>query len=104
MANFVKVASKGDVPPDGGVVVEVQGRRIAIFNVGGEFYAIEDACPHRGGPLGSGYVDPEELTVQCPWHGWEFYLQTGNSTFSSNARVECFPIKVEGDDLMVALE
>ena len=59
------------------MVVEVAGRSIAVFNVGGQFYALDNICMHRGGPLGEGFVDQNNLTVQCPWHGSQFDVKTG---------------------------
>ena len=103
MGEFVKVANKSDLPPGEGMVVEVDGNRIALFNVNGEFYALDNTCPHRGGPLGEGYCDPANLTVQCPWHGWTFGLTTGVSPVNATARVEKFEVKVEGEEIHVAL-
>ncbi|HXG67785.1 MAG TPA: non-heme iron oxygenase ferredoxin subunit [Blastocatellia bacterium] len=104
MAEFVKVANKSDIPPGEGVVVEVNGRPIAVFNVNGEFYALDNTCVHRGGPLGDGFVDPQNLTVQCPWHGWTFHLASGQSPVRPGACVETFEVKVEGDEVKIALE
>lgn len=103
MADFVKVANRSDLPPGEGMVVELKGNRIALFNINGEFYAIDNTCPHRGGPLGEGYCDPTNMTVQCPWHGWTFNVQTGVSPVNPSARVESFEVKVEGDEIQVAL-
>jgi len=104
MTDFVKAITSGDLPPGNGTVVEVKGRSIAIFNVGGEFYALDNTCIHRGGPLGEGYVDSNCLTVQCPWHGWEYSLVNGASPVNPLAKVEKFEVRVEGDDVMVAVE
>jgi nitrite reductase (NADH) small subunit len=103
MSEFVKVANKSDLPPGQGMVVDVNGNRIALFNVNGEFYALDNTCPHRGGPLGEGMVDESNLTVQCPWHGWSFGLANGISPINASARVEKFEVKVEGEEVKVAL-
>jgi nitrite reductase (NADH) small subunit len=103
MADFVKVASKNDLASGEGMVVEVGGNRIALFNLNGEFCALDNTCPHRGGPLGEGMVDTSNMTVQCPWHGWVFNCRTGVSPVNPSARVEAFEVKVEGDDVLVAL-
>lgn len=103
MGDFVKVARKSDLSSGEGMVVEVDGNRIALFNVNGEFFALDNTCPHRGGPLGEGMVDASNLTVQCPWHGWTFSCRTGVSPINPAARVEAFEVKVEGDDILVAL-
>ena len=67
MAQFIKVASAADLAPGEAKCVEVAGKKIALFNLEGTFYAIDDTCTHRGGPLSEGEVSGEEVT--CPWHG-----------------------------------
>jgi len=104
MPNFVKVAATADLGPGNGMVVEVDGRQIALFNVGGQFYALDNTCVHRGGPLGEGFVDSTNMTVQCPWHGWEYSLVDGASPFNPMARVEKFEVKVEGENVMLAVD
>ena len=70
MSEFIKVAKISDIPVGRSAVIEMGGRTIALFNVNGEFFALDNTCMHRGGPLGEGFVDQNNLTVQCPWHGW----------------------------------
>jgi nitrite reductase/ring-hydroxylating ferredoxin subunit len=103
MADFVRIAGKSDLAPGQGKVIEVEGRTIALFNVNGHFYALDNTCAHRGGPLGEGFVDQWNLTVQCPWHGWVYSLNDGGSPFNPMARVERFEVQVEGDDVRVLL-
>ena len=103
MSEFIRVASVSDLASGSGTVVEINGRPIALFNVNGAFYALDNTCAHRGGPLGEGYVDCTSLTVQCPWHGWVYGLSDGASTINSLARVEKFEVEVVGDDVMIAL-
>jgi nitrite reductase/ring-hydroxylating ferredoxin subunit len=103
MAEFIRVASVSDLASGSGVVIDVNGRPIALFNVNGTFYALDNTCAHRGGPLGEGYVDCANLTVQCPWHGWVYGLSDGASTFNPLARVEKFDVQVEGDDVKISL-
>ena len=67
MAQFIKVASTADLAPGTAKCVEVAGKKIALFSLEGSFYAIDDTCTHRGGPLSEGDVSGEEVT--CPWHG-----------------------------------
>lgn len=104
MSEFIKVANKSDLPPGRAAVVELAGRTIALFNVNGEFFALDNTCVHRGGPLGEGFVDQNNLTVQCPWHGWIYSLVTGASPIDSMAKVEKFDVKIEGEEVMIALE
>lgn len=100
MASFVRAASVGDVAPGTGKTVEVNGRQIALFNVDGRFYALGGECPHRGGPLGDG--DLEGCVVTCPWHAWQFDVTTGES-LTDDLKAERYEVRVEGDDVLVAV-
>ena len=102
MSNFVKVASANDLKPGENKVVNVNGTEVALFNVEGEFFAITNTCPHRGGPLGEGYLEGDAVT--CPWHGWRFNVKTGVSPVMPTAKVPTYEVKVEGGDVLVALE
>lgn len=104
MGEFVKVASTSDLQPGGGLVVELDGRIIALFNANGEFYALDNTCLHRGGPLGEGHVDQKNLTVSCPWHGWVYSLATGVSPVNPGVCIKKFEVKVEGEDVMVTVD
>jgi nitrite reductase/ring-hydroxylating ferredoxin subunit len=97
----VKVAEVGDLPVGQGRVVEAEGRTLALFNVDGTFYAIDNTCPHRGGPLGEG--DLEGRIVLCPWHAWRWDVTTGANANNPAVRVACFPVVVEGADVFVHL-
>jgi len=99
MENFVKVAQTTDIPPGEGRSFEVGGKTVAVFNVNGQFYAIDNTCVHRGGPLGEGYL--ENKVVTCPWHGWRYDVTTGVSPVNPAAKVPTYPLKVEGADLLV---
>ncbi|MAG91116.1 non-heme iron oxygenase ferredoxin subunit [Candidatus Woesearchaeota archaeon] len=102
MPNFVKVANKNDLKPGENKVVNVNGTDVGLFNVDGEFVAINNACPHKGGPLGEGMLEGDVVT--CPWHGWQFNVKTGVSPVMPTAKVSCYQVKVEGDDVLVSLE
>jgi 3-phenylpropionate/trans-cinnamate dioxygenase ferredoxin subunit len=104
MAQFVKVGSRTEFEDlEGGKLVEAGGHRIAVFNVGGRYYAIENTCPHRGGPLAEGMVVGEE--VICPWHGSRFNVKTGLVlTPPARQGVESFPVRVTGDDVEVEVD
>jgi nitrite reductase (NADH) small subunit len=104
MSDFIKVANLSQLAPGQGMVVELADRTIALFNCNGEVFALDNICPHRGGPLGEGYVDCHNLTVQCPWHGWTFGLASGVSPVSALAKVEKFDVRIEGDEIQVSLE
>ncbi|MEY4528997.1 MAG: hypothetical protein RL768_2716 [Nitrospirota bacterium] len=99
MGDFVRVASTADLKPGQAVVVEVNGKTLAVFNVDGAFHAIDNTCVHRGGPLGEG--DIHGKVVACPWHGWQFDVTTGECVKNPAAKVEVYQVKVEGDDITV---
>ena len=97
----VRVAGVADVPPGEGRVVDADGRQLAVFNVDGAFHAIDNTCPHRGGPLGEG--DLEGTVVSCPWHAWRWDVTTGANVNNPVLRVACVPLAVEDGALWVEL-
>ncbi len=101
MGEFVRIAGTADVKPGAGIVAEVNGQAIALFNLDGTFYAIDNTCVHRGGPLGEGDVDGE--TVVCPWHHWQYNIKTGVCVSNPTACVKSYEVKVEGSDVKVLL-
>ncbi|HKW93035.1 MAG TPA: Rieske 2Fe-2S domain-containing protein [Methylomirabilota bacterium] len=88
----VRVAKAADVPPGEGRVVQAGTRSVALFNVDGAYHAIDNECPHRGGPLGDGDLDGR-LAV-CPWHGWRWDVTTGANANNPAVKVACFPTSV----------
>ncbi len=109
MARYV-VATVEEIPPGGRKIVEVAGRSIGVFNVGGEFFALRNRCPHQGGPLCLGRLggfvtattpgeyeySREGEILRCPWHGWEFDITTGRSIFNPHRmRVRTYEVTVE---------
>jgi nitrite reductase (NADH) small subunit len=101
MAEFVRVTGTADVKPGQGIMAEVKGKTLAIFNVEGTFHAIDNTCIHRGGPLGEG--DVEGSVVTCPWHGWQYNVTTGACVNNPSAKVEVYQVKVEGTDVKALL-
>ena len=101
MAEFVRIAGNRDVAPGNGIVAEVNGQSIALFNVDGTFYAIDNTCVHRGGPLGEGELEGDVVT--CPWHAWQYSVKTGKSLNNASAAVKSYQVKVEGADVKVLL-
>lgn len=97
----VPVAKVTDIEPGSGACVEVEGRRIAVFNLGGEFRAIDDECPHQGGPLSEGSL--AGCLVTCPWHAWEFDLSTGELDGDSGTRLATYSVRIEGEDVLIHL-
>ncbi|MBI2820095.1 MAG: non-heme iron oxygenase ferredoxin subunit [Acidobacteria bacterium] len=101
MPTFVRVASVSDLPPGKVKSITVGEKMIALCNVEGTFYALDNVCIHRGGPLGEGYLDGEKL--ECPWHGWQFEVKTGCVTFNPREKIPTYEVKVEGPDILVAI-
>jgi nitrite reductase (NADH) small subunit len=101
MAEFVRVTGAADVLPGSGVVAEVKGQSVAVFNVDGTYYAIDNTCVHRGGPLGEGELEGD--TVTCPWHGWQYDVKSGKSINNPSACVKSYQVKVEGSDVKILL-
>jgi nitrite reductase/ring-hydroxylating ferredoxin subunit len=95
----VRVAALSDLPPGQGVVVEAGGHLVALFNVGGTVHAIDNTCPHRGGPLGEG--DVAGTVVSCPWHAWRWDVTTGANVNNPAVRVTCFPVTVAAGEVFV---
>ncbi len=101
MAEFVKVAKVSEIPPGTSRCVLVGNKKVALFNVDGEFYAIDDMCSHAEASLSEGPFEGEVVT--CPRHGAKFNVKTGEAlSMPAWAPVDTFKVKVEGDDIYVA--
>ncbi len=101
MGTLAKIADKADLNPGEAKVIEVQGKTLALFNVDGTFYALDNTCLHRGGPLGEGEL--EGSVVTCPWHGWRWDVTSGANTNNPAVLVACFPVKVEGTGVFIEI-
>jgi nitrite reductase/ring-hydroxylating ferredoxin subunit len=113
MARHV-VAQVDEIPPGSRKLVVVDRREIGVYNVGGEFFALRNRCPHQGGPLCDGrvlrhvessapgdYRFGDSHLIACPWHGWEFDLRTGQSWFDpARTRVRPYPVAVESGETL----
>lgn len=96
---YHRAASVSEIAPGTGKTVEVNAQEIALFNYHGEFYALSDICPHRGAPLAEGFLEAGK--VFCPWHCFDFNLQTGACTIVPSLCVQTYEVKVEGDAVFV---
>ena len=101
MPTFVAAAKASELPAGKGKVVTVNGTQVALFNANGSFYAISNACPHRGGPLGEG--DLEGTVVTCPWHGFTFDVTNGRNADGRPFSVPTFPVRVENGVVEIGL-
>ena len=100
MSEFVTVAKVGAIPEGTGATFHVGDRLVAVFNRGGQYYAIDDLCPHMGASLGAGYLDDEGVVV-CPWHAWRFCIRDGKWADNPRLSVDTFEVRVVGDDIQV---
>ena len=100
MGKFVKVARKSEIADQSAKFLKIEDKRIALFNLGDQFYAINDTCPHADGPLSEGSIEGEE--VECPWHGSRFNIKTGEVTGPPAVEnVNRYNVRVTGDDIEV---
>jgi len=99
MAEFHTVCRVADLAEGEGRAVQVHGKLIAVFRDQGQYYAIDDTCPHMGAGLSGGYV--ENGIVTCPWHAWRFRLRDGAWADNPRLKIGCYPVRVEGDAIQV---
>jgi 3-phenylpropionate/trans-cinnamate dioxygenase ferredoxin subunit len=113
----VLVCARADLPPGARTLLEHRRHQIAVFNVAGRLYAVRNRCPHHGGPLCHGQIGGTRLpsdTMQyrwgmenrvltCPWHGWQYDLDTGRTLFDPKMRVPVYGVAVEEDQIVVYL-
>jgi nitrite reductase/ring-hydroxylating ferredoxin subunit len=111
------VSAVGDIPPGTRRLAEIDGRAVVVFNLGGDFFALNNRCPHRGGSLFHGrqtgvvesdgpgrycYSRPGEI-IRCPWHGWEFDIRTGQSWCDpARVRARRYAVSVQPGTRLVA--
>ena len=101
-APFVRAIPRDALPTDSALCVRVGRYEVALFDVAGELFAVENACPHQGGPLVDGHV--EQGVVTCPWHAWRFSLRTGWMTLGDFARLTRFAVRTEEGDIWIREE
>lgn len=100
MGEFVRVAATSDIPPGEMQIVEIDGEEIAIANVGGEFFAFQNECTHRGGPLGEGIL--MDAVVECPFHGGKFNVKSGEVVEAPPSEpIPTYAVRVEGGDIKI---
>ena len=101
MSNFIPVADVTEIPPGTAKVVEVQKVEVALFNLEGAIYALDNMCQHAGGPLGEGKIKDD--IVICPWHGYRYHIKTGKYLKNPDMSVACYPVKVENGKISVSV-
>jgi len=102
MSGFIKVAETSDIPAGRVKVVVVGDRRIALCNVDGQFFAIDDLCTHDGGALDQGELQGD--VIECPRHGARFSVRTGKVlALPAVKALDTYPLTVEGSEIRLAL-
>ena len=97
---FQFVTNTSAVPSGTGKLFEVESHRVALFNLNGEFYAIDDICTHEEASLSDGAIEGE--TVECPWHGAQFNIKTGAAlTMPAVTAVRTYAVKIDGDRILI---
>lgn len=101
MAEFSKVAMVGQIPEGEGRTFQVGQTLVAVFLKNGEYFAINDTCPHMGASLGEGFLEGDQ--VICPWHAWRFCIKDGlwMDNPKSKTKNETYPVRVEGNEIQV---
>jgi nitrite reductase/ring-hydroxylating ferredoxin subunit len=99
MSEFVRVVACAELLPGKCIEAVVDGKPVALCNVGGEFHAISNTCVHRGGPLGQGVLDGK--LVICPWHAWAYDVTTGTSDVNPDLGVARYEVRVEAGQVLV---
>lgn len=101
MADFKQVALCSEITEGQAKVIEIANRLVAIYQVNGQYYAIDNNCLHQGGPLAEGELNGTITT--CPWHGVEFDVTTGCNPQNPEMRVDSFDLKIEDDKIFIAI-
>ena len=99
---YTKVMNCDDLEIGKSAIILVGDKEIALFNYKGEYYAINNTCPHKGGPLGEGRI--EEGILICPGHEWRFELKTGWCPQNPELSTEVYPVKIHEDKVYIRLE
>jgi nitrite reductase/ring-hydroxylating ferredoxin subunit len=118
VAEYV-VARRDELEPGGRKIVTIGNRRIGLFRIGDDYYALPDVCPHQFGPICSGKVGPAIVAdadtqwvptfkydgevLSCPWHGLEIHIPTGQALAYPKTRLRVYPVMVEGDEVKIVL-
>jgi len=101
MSEFVRALAVADLPPGQAAEVMVGGKAVALFNVDGAFHALDNRCPHRGGPLGQGFLDGAH--VSCPWHNFTFDVTSGANVASADLKVPRYDVRLEDGQVWVRI-
>jgi nitrite reductase/ring-hydroxylating ferredoxin subunit len=102
MPRFVQVANRSQVPDDTVLAVQADGKNLVLVNLKGQFFALDDYCPHEGAPLSDGQIVGDE--IECPWHSSHFDIRTGRVTMDpAVSDVPTYKVRVTGDTIEVEI-
>jgi nitrite reductase (NADH) small subunit/3-phenylpropionate/trans-cinnamate dioxygenase ferredoxin subunit len=101
MTDFVTVARVGEIPDGEGITREIGEHLVAVFNDGGQYFAINDMCPHQGASLGAGAV--EDGVVACPWHAWRFRICDGTWCDNPRIKTDSYEVRVRDQEIQVRI-
>ena len=101
MPKFVKVAYTDELRPGECKAIRAEETTIALYNVDGIFYATDNACFHKGGPLGDGKL--KGSLIVCPWHFWEFDVTTGRCAVQAGKHIRTYEVRIVKDEISVNL-
>jgi nitrite reductase (NADH) small subunit len=100
---WVKIGELSEIPRRGARCVVMPRGRIAVFRTGDDqVFALDDRCPHKGGPLSQGIVHGASVT--CPLHNWVISLETGKALAADEGKVRTIPVRIEGSQLFITLD
>ena len=99
---FFQVANTSEIESGRARVVYLRGIEIALFNVGGTYYAVDNLCPHEGGPMVAGTIEGD--SVVCPWHRWKFRLSDGCFLVNPAVKIGTYPVKIEGNLIQIGMK
>ena len=102
MSEWVRLTTKSKLPVIGEAKeFDCNGKMICVANVNGDISALDNVCPHRGGPLGQGTIDGEKII--CPWHGWMINARTGAIENNDVAKQLMYPIQIDGEEVKISI-
>ena len=102
MTNFIKLTAEPELPPvDEAKEFPCGARTFCVANINGVYSAMDNVCPHRGGPLGQGMIEGSK--VVCPWHGWAWDTRSGQAVQDPSMKVAVYPLKMEGEDMLIEI-
>lgn len=99
---LIPLIDSAELPPGTCREVVAAGRVFAVYNVDGQYHAVDGVCPHAGGPLGKGTLRGSVVT--CPWHGWQFNVATGQHCLNARVCATPFPTQLQNGQVCVLLD